>query len=151
MEKALLAPLASNQLLRTMLVLNLGLQEWIKCVVLDSMSMVWQKQGERTNQGIECCPCRLLNFWKVQFALKKGSGQWMKCEVLGKEEDNIFVVIGNDYGFQEVHKLVLEMAAEKDIPIQIEMVSKAGARVWSVAKMAGREFQDQSPARCALI
>ena len=75
----------------------------------------------------------------------------MKCEVLGKEEDNVFVVIGNDYGFQEAHKLVLEMAAEKDIPIQIEMVSKAGTSVWSVAKMAGQEFQDQSPARCALI
>ena len=43
LEKALLAPLASNPLLRTMLVLNPGLQEWIKCVILDSMSMVWQK------------------------------------------------------------------------------------------------------------
>ena len=61
----------------------------------------------------------------------------MKCEVLGKEEDNVFVVIGNDYGFQEAHKLVLEMAAEKDIPIQIEMVSKAGKSVWSVAKQDG--------------
>ena len=114
--------------------------------------------GGKNKSGYPMLSLQIVEFLESAIGIEKGQWelgnllQWMKCEILGgKEEDNVFAVIGNDYGFQEAHKLVLEMAAEKDIPIQIEMVSKAGARVWSVAKMAGREFQDQSPARCALI
>lgn len=64
---------------------------------------------------------------------------------------SIVVALGNGHGSQEGRSLVEEASANCKIPIQIHLVSEAGASVWSVTETAKREFPKQPPSAIAAI
>jgi len=132
--KALLSPPATSA--PGVLALDPGFKAGIKCAVLETSGSV-------------------LTFETVHFmggARERGKRQLM--DLLQKVQDmggtaEVQVVLGNGHGTREARELVQEAAEQGGITMAVHLVSEAGASVWSVTDMAGREFPHDKPAAVA--
>ena len=64
---------------------------------------------------------------------------------------SVLVALGNGHGTQECRALVEEASETSQVPVQIQVVSEAGASVWSVTESAQKEFPNQPPAAIAAV
>ena len=152
--KALLAPPATVTATRGcgILALDPGFKAGIKCAVLSSSGSVVtldtvkfvgnETERERGKQ-------------KLMDLLQKVNGMILDNDNNGNDNGNgngqVDVVLGNGHGTREARELVIEAAAQCDIPIDINihLVSEAGASVWSVTEMASKEFPKEKAAAVA--
>lgn len=69
-----------------------------------------------------------------------------KCR---NECKDVLVVLGNGHGTREARELVEEAASNAGIEIAVQLVTEAGASVWSVTESAQQEFPDEAPSAIA--
>eukprot|EP00546_Thalassionema_frauenfeldii_P008663 CAMPEP_0178929818 /NCGR_PEP_ID=MMETSP0786-20121207/20851_1 /TAXON_ID=186022 /ORGANISM="Thalassionema frauenfeldii, Strain CCMP 1798" /LENGTH=774 /DNA_ID=CAMNT_0020606197 /DNA_START=44 /DNA_END=2368 /DNA_ORIENTATION=+ len=67
------------------------------------------------------------------------------------KQDNVHVALGNGHGTREARELVTEVLSSSGIPIEVHLVSEAGASVWSVTEGASQEFPTESAAAVASV
>ena len=132
---ALLAP--PEQSIDSLLALDPGFQAGIKCAILSSSGDVQQWDtvsfmGGARNGGKE----------KLKQLLDR-------TQKLSGGDANVCVVLGNGHGTREARELLNEAALDSGITVNINLVSEAGASVWSVTEMANKEFPDEAPAKIA--
>ena len=135
LRRALLAP--PRVPAAPILSLDPGYQAGIKCAVLDPNGVVVQLDtlkflGNRREDAI-----RSLN------------GLLSTTQSMGGSP--VLVALGNGHGSQEARLLVQEASSKSNTPIAIQLVTEAGASVWSVTESAKEEFPDESPASIAAI
>ena len=133
--KALLSPPATAT--RGILALDPGFQAGIKCAVLTSSGSVVTLEtvkfvGNERERGKQ----------KLMDLLQKVND-------MIPENDQVDVILGNGHGTREARELVIEAAAQCDLPIDVHIVSEAGASVWSVTEMASKEFPNEKAAAVA--
>ena len=138
LRKALLSPPTSET--NPILALDPGFQAGIKCALLDSSGELFKDKKALST----------VIFLKNR---EKGKEQMIdlleSCQSLS--EGQIVVALGNGHGTQEARKLVTEAASSSGVPIKIQLVSEAGASVWSVTDAATREFPNEKPAAIAAV
>jgi len=135
LHRALLAPPFTPP--THVLALDPGFQAGIKCVVLDADGKVIkletiQHLGNHRERGVQLLS-ELLTF------------------VQGLGTEKVVVALGNGHGSQEARALIEQASKTSQIPIDIQLVSEAGASVWSVTEAAKMEFPDEPPAAIASI
>lgn len=133
--KALLSPPATAT--QGILALDPGFQAGIKCAVLSSSGSVVTLDtvkfvGNERERGKQ----KLIDLLQ-------------KVNDMVPENGQVDVVLGNGHGTREARELVIEAAAQCDIPINVHIVSEAGASVWSVTEMASKEFPNEKAAAVA--
>ena len=131
---ALLAP--PEQSIDSLLALDPGFQAGIKCAILKSSGDVdlldtVNYMGGARNGGKE-------NIVQLLTRTQSLAGDTPVC-----------VVLGNGHGTREARDLINEASLDSGIPIKINLVSEAGASVWSVTEMASKEFPNEAPAKIA--
>lgn len=137
LQKALLAPPPNLNGRRAFLALDPGFQAGIKCAVLTSCGDVISLDtikflGNAKDEG------------KSRLALLLG--QVLKQSDCDK---NVLVVLGNGHGTREARSLLQEAATDAGIKTDVQLVTEAGASVWSVTEMASEEFPGEAPAAIA--
>jgi len=141
LRKALLAPPADMTNRKAMLVMDPGFQSGIKCAILSDEGLV-----------ISLDTVKFMNSAKdngkqhVISLLTK-----VKCFSGNNDDRGVCVVLGNGHGTREARELLLGAGSEADINVEVNLVSEAGASVWSVTEMASQEFPDQSPTAVAAV
>ena len=58
----------------------------------------------------------------------------------------VLVVLGNGHGTREARSLLVETARDGNIETEVQLVTEAGASVWSVTEQASAEFPNEPPA-----
>jgi uncharacterized protein len=153
LQRALLAPPYGIPVPRPVLALDPGFAAGIKCALLDSEGSVLKLDtvkflgSEKTK--------------KAAIAKLEGMLREMQSKLppssLGKSDDRggnmeqVTIALGNGHGSADSRELILEASTNCGIPLDIQLVSEAGASVWSVTKNAYAEFPDQPPAAVAAI
>ncbi|CAB9529575.1 S1 RNA-binding domain-containing protein 1 [Seminavis robusta] len=155
--KALLAPPLSTP--KPLLALDPGFAAGIKACLLQSTgqllfqdeetSLVTVKFLQNRKEGIETLISLLQILYSAQDnehgnTAKTTNGKMPKPPV-------VTVALGNGHGSQEARQLVRDASDKCGIPIDIQLVSEAGASVWSVTEGASREFPSQAPAAIASV
>ena len=138
LRKALLAPPADLNGRKALLAVDPGFQAGIKCAIL-------------SNNG------EVISFSTVKFlGNSKENGKKMFISLLkdvrgksGTKCNDVLVVLGNGHGTREARSLIQEAAAIASIDIDIQLVTEAGASVWSVTELANDEFPGEAPAAIA--
>lgn len=138
LRKALLAPPAQLNGRKAFLALDPGFQAGIKCAVLMSSGDV-------------------VSFDTVKFlgnAKDDGKKKMISLMeiVIDKYNDgcrDVLIVLGNGHGTREARSLLQEAAADAKIETNIQLVTEAGASVWSVTESAQEEFPNEAPAAIA--
>ena len=137
LRHALLAPPLPKS--SHVLSLDPGYQAGIKCAVLDPNGKVLRLEtvqylGSRRKNGMK----------QLRELLKS-------VQDMTETKENVIVALGNGHGSQEGRALIEEVAKQTEIPIDIHLVSEAGASVWSVTQTAKEEFPDQPPSAIASV
>lgn len=136
LHRALLAPSPLDSP-KYILAVDPGFQAGIKCAILDPDGAVERLEtvlflGNKHAQGVEKIRKLILSVHSLT------------CSP-------VIVALGNGHGSQECRSLVEEAAAAAVTPIEIHLISEAGASVWSVTPSAKTEFPDQGPAAIAAV
>lgn len=136
LHKALLAPPKPEPLLA----LDPGFQAGIKCALLDTSGQLLQHEKALT---------------AVRFMGKGDRGKKEMSDLiracLPQASGKVCIALGNGHGTQEARKLVSEAADFAGISINVNLVSEAGASVWSVTEGANQEFPKEKPAAVAAV
>ena len=142
LSKALLAPPPIMKQHKALLSMDPGFQAGIKCAVL-------------TNEG------KVVSLDTVKFlgTANKESGKKMLVSLLetvkkmsGNSSNVVLVTLGNGHGTREARSLLQEATAEvDDIEVDVQLVTEAGASVWSVTDLANEEFPNEPPAAIASV
>ena len=137
LRKALLAPPADLNGRKALLALDPGYQAGIKCAMLTSGGDV-------------------ISLDTVQFlgnAKEDGKKKLLLLlqQVLNQSgcDKSVLVVLGNGHGTLEARSLLQEAATDAGIEINLQLVTEAGASVWSVTELASEEFPGEAPAAIA--
>lgn len=135
--KALLAPPAELNGREALLALDPGFQAGIKCAILTNGGEVISLDtvkflGNAKDDGKK----------KLQSLLDQVQ---KKCS----NSKDVLVVLGNGHGTRETRSLLQEVAAKANVEINIQLVTEAGASVWSVTESASEEFPNEAPAAIA--
>ena len=141
LSKALLAPPPIMKH-KALLSMDPGFNAGIKCAVL-------------TNEG------KVVSLDTVKFlgTANKESGKKMLVSLLetvkkmsGNSSNVVLVALGNGHGTREARSLLQETTAEMDdIEVDVQLVTEAGASVWSVTDLANEEFPNEPPAAIASV
>lgn len=138
LRRALLAPPRTPS--TPLLSLDPGFQAGIKCAILNSNGAVVKLDtvkflGKQRDEGIKVLTDLLL--------ATQNEGK--------SERKTVLVVLGNGHGSQESRALIQDASSQINIPIDIQLVSEAGASVWSVTEAAKDEFPNEAAAAIAAI
>lgn len=135
--KALLAPPAELNGRQAVLALDPGFQAGIKCAILTTSGDV-------------------ISFDTVKFlgnakdgGKKKIISLLKKVQLKSDSSRDVLVIVGNGHGTREAKSLLQEAAADAKIAVNIQLVTEAGASVWSVTDLASEEFPGEAPAAIA--
>jgi uncharacterized protein len=133
------------------LAMDPGFQAGIKCAVLDPMGKVVSLEtvqylgNNKSERAVEQLAGMLSSIRQQQ----QSSGS------TSSTDEKVVVALGNGKGTREARALVEQAAAKAaagtTIPIEIQLVSEAGASVWSVTEAAKEEFPKEQPAGIASI
>ena len=139
LQKALLAPPASMDGYKAVLAMDPGFQAGIKCAILTHEGKVVSLDtvkfmGANTREG----------------GKKKLASLLEEVNKLSKNS-KVLVILGNGHGTREARQLLQEAATEGNIETNVQLVTEAGASVWSVTEMASEEFPQETPAAVASI
>lgn len=137
LSTALLAPPADMNGRNALLALDPGFQAGIKCAVLTGAGAVVSLDtikflGTAKDEGKKT----LISLLKM-------------VKDMSNECDSVLVVLGNGHGTREAKFLLQEASADANIEIYIQLVTEAGASVWSVTESAQEEFPNEAPSAIA--
>ena len=140
LSKALLSPppISTIKNHKALIAMDPGFQAGIKCAIL-------------SNEG------KVISFDTVKFlGAAKDSGKAKLISLLRNVQkiyasNKVLVVLGNGHGTREARSLLVEAAQDSNIEIDVQLVSEAGASVWSVTEHASDEFPNESPAAIASV
>lgn len=139
LSKALLSPppisIIKNH--KALVALDPGFQAGIKCAIL-------------SNEG------KVVSLDTVKFlGSAKESGKAKITSLLKNVQkisnSKVLVVLGNGHGTREARSLLVEAAQDGDIETEVQLVTEAGASVWSVTEQASAEFPNEPPAAIAAV
>ncbi len=142
LQRALLAP-PYHIPARPLLAMDPGFAAGIKCALLDSDGGV-----------LRLDTVRFLGSEKTRkAAVAKLEGMLQEIQSFGNSlgVKEVTIALGNGHGSKDSRELILAASTNSGIPIDMQVVSEAGASVWSVTKNAQTEFPDQPPAAVASI
>ena len=126
---------------RPLLAMDPGFRAGIKCALLDSEGSV-----------IRLSNVRFLGSEKTKMsAVTELEGMLRELHSLVTSLEKVTIALGNGRGSGESRELIQTASTNCDIPIDIQIVSEAGASVWSVTENAKAEFPYQPPAAVAAI
>jgi len=153
LQRALLAP-PYHIPARPILALDPGFAAGIKCALLDSEGSVLRLDtvkflgSEKTRTAavgkLEKMLCELQSH--LQSSRSPSSSGESNNDAI-----EVTVALGNGHGNADSRALVQEASNQCGIPLDLQLVSEAGASVWSVTKNAQAEFPKHPPAAVAAI
>jgi uncharacterized protein len=155
LQRALLAPPYGIPVPRPVLALDPGFAAGIKCALLDSEGSVLKLDtvkflgSEKTKKAAVAKLERMLH--EMQSKLPPSSSLGKESGGKGGTKEEVTIALGNGHGSADSRELILAASTNCGIPLDIQLVSEAGASVWSVTKNAYAEFPDQPPAAVAAI
>eukprot|EP00536_Pseudo-nitzschia_multiseries_P003127 jgi/Psemu1/284210/fgenesh1_pg.44_\ len=135
LQRALLAPPHAGPLLA----LDPGFQAGIKCAILDADGSVKKLDTVRFLGSLR------------PTALDRLRCLLQEAQALAKSTQTVTIALGNGHGSSECRTLIQDASASEGIPVDLCLVSEAGASVWSVTEQANEEFPDHPPAAIAAI
>jgi len=144
LHRALLAPPYHNPS-RPLLAMDPGFAAGIKCALLDSEGSVLRLDTIRFLGSDKTKTSAIAKLEEILQELQS------LMETSDKSAPEVTIALGNGHGSGDSRQLIQEASANCGIPIDIQLVSEAGASVWSVTQNAKAEFPNQPPAAVAAI
>jgi uncharacterized protein len=147
LQQALLAP-PYHIPARPVLALDPGFAAGIKCALLNPEGGVLRLD---TVKFLGSETTRQAAVSKIEGMLRELQSKMSLSKLSDQDTAEIPIALGNGHGSGDSRELVREASSNCGIPLDIQLVSEAGASVWSVTKNALAEFPDHPPAAVAAI